>query len=72
MSNPKNIVTYVVDHGEVSPTVVAGTVINGEKCFGVSFSDLIDENAELEEMIEDINLADDIEEVREILKNYGK
>lgn len=43
--------TYVVDHGEESPAVSAGMVLNGGKLQAVQFADALAKLDELEELL---------------------
>ena len=48
------IYTYVVDHGDDSPRIDAGTIINGGKIQGVMFDDGLLRLEEAEEKIEEL------------------
>ena len=47
-----NIYTYVVNHGNKTPSVGAGTIINGGKVEGLMFADAITKLNEAEEFMD--------------------
>jgi len=49
-----NIYTYEVDHGNESPSVGAGTEINGGKVTAISFTAQLNDNDKAREIIEDM------------------
>jgi hypothetical protein len=48
--------TYVVDHGEASPHIGAGTVINGGRLTAVCFCDQLEQNEAARDLLEAIYL----------------
>jgi len=62
--------TYVVDHGEESPAVSAGMVLNGGKLKGVQFADALSKLDALEELLLDIQATTECEKTEQQINEF--
>lgn len=62
--------TYVVDHGEESPAVNAGMVLNGGKLQAVQFADALSKLDALEELLLDIQATTECEKTEQQINEF--
>ena len=66
----KNIYTYVVDHGNESPSVGAGSDINGGKLQAVMFDDALLKLEKMEEFLNELSHDTDCARTQYSIDDY--